>query len=503
MRKSLLLAGLVAFSFSAFAQDEPEPKWWEHNYPETGFTAQEIPGNVLLDNCQTWTYGVTDYQIMLWSENSSAPTKYNPAQYFVEKNHAGDYMLFKVENKEASYFIINLSTGTKENDTACQLTLFEGDNADTPELWSMHLGIPNNGEWNSIGKAAHPYAPVTTVIPAGVHLFKLEFLYEGEKDTNPNCFNIYDINFEAAAEEPTVHSIFSSVKEFVNGEEVDSDECGTLTISPKSDEYLKGREVTFSAAAKTGYKYLYMVIDGEKYTDKSVKVTVNDDIDVYAVFQEISLWSNVPGTLDLDAIQDIIQAGKGNNVTTGQISVYNEETSDYVTCTKTYLTEIRNTGSCVFWLNVTETGAYPIKFFAATKQATEGDAASGGSGSTTWEFTNKDNSEEVITVGPIASEITGGYAKFYPVQSATPVNLTAGKWILKISFTGGGNPASGTKESCSLYDIRIGDIPPADGVATVEAVKASVKAYNVFGLEVAPDAEGLVIVNGKKVFNVR
>ena len=78
--------------------------------------------------------------------------------------------------------------------------------------------------------------------------------------------------------------------------------------------------------------------------------------------------------------------------------------------------------------------------------------------------------------------------------------LTAGKKVLKLDFKG----ATAGKETLNLCNISFaleGSSGIDDIVVGEGEINGEVKAYNLQGIEVAPDTKGLIIINGKKVYN--
>lgn len=508
MRKSLLLAGLVAFGFAAYAQDVvvEDPEW------HTGGTlvAQPIPGDLDFTKSAYAYWGTSENKNIMNDGNVTNPAKYaNPETWLFENTHGTpgheDYADFLVTSDKASYYVITADTGTKiSTGVFMTLQIWNGDAAEGAPVWEQKVTVPNNAEWNAPNKDGHPYGLVDVEIPAGNHLFRFTFgADENEDNPNYNTFNVHKINFKDYAVAPKEVSIYGFVFE---GED-ENEEAGALTINPTQEKYLTGSSVTFTATAKVGYKYQYMLIGDEQITSANHTMTVGEeDIMVFAYFEEINMVNAVPGMINLDTNFGV--ANFGGNATKpllkeAAVKFYNSETGAYdIDATITYMQEIRATnsaGKVSFTLDVKEAKAYPLSSYIAMKT----DGYTGNQNECTISFTFKNNAapaeEPGFEVGPFEIEGTGQWTNFHLVNFGDVTFPEAGEYTMTINFIHSGHADGDKKETCNWYGICLGDRDAS--VNTIGAAEAPVKAYNMLGIEVAPDAEGLVIINGKKVIN--
>ena len=481
MKKSLLIAGAVfAFASAMNAQEVTYVPTVQHD----NLQAQNIPGTLDNNLCRTTVLVASNAETE--AKPILAPWKNDETYNIFGDDHSGDYIEFLLHSDEASYYIINFQTGTKNAGAQLLVSLYDGNTASESSLiWSTTVDVPNNMEWNS--KWATPFALVDKEIPAGDHLFKVEFYIEAEK---ANVANIYDIAFQASAVAPATYNIFPEVYEQIGEDLENNDEVGTITISPSAESYVTGTEVIFTVAPAEGYKFLYLEINGEKTTTVPYTLTIEDeDLDVIAVFEEINMYNNVPGTINLDTRQNVVtENGDKEPVQTGNIKLDGETVTD-----ANYIGNFRNGGHVSFALNVTEAGEYDLTYYAATKNPYETIPASN-----TFSFAKEGDSENAAVYGPFEAPVTGGWTNMEKVAPTQKIALEAGKYLMTISF-------AGDKDTVNMYGINLalngntGNDPSA--VETIEVVEGSVKAYNLQGVEVDPETEGLIIVNGKKVIN--
>lgn len=479
MKKSLLIAGAVFALASAMnAQEVTYTPTVQHN----DMQAQNIPGTLDNNYCRTTVLVASNAETE--AKPILAPWKNDETINIFGDDHNGDYIEFLLHSEEASYYIINFQTGTKNDGAQLLVSLYSGDTATESNLvWNSTVDVPNNYEWN--GKWLSPFALVDKEIPAGDYLFKIEFHIEAE---GANVANIYDINFQASAVAPSTYNIFPEVCEQIGDDVETNEEVGTITISPSADSYVTGTEVVFTVTPAEGYKFLYLEINGEKTTTVPYTLTIEDvDIDVVAVFEEINMYNNVPGTINLDTRQNVVtENGSKEPVQFGNIKLDGETLADAY-----YIGNFRNGGHISFALNVTEAGEYDLTYYAATKNPYETIPAAN-----TFSFAKEGDTENAVSYGPFEAPVTGGWTNMEKVAPEQKIALEAGKYLMTITF-------AGDKDTVNMYGINLaldGDTG-STAVDTIEVIEGSVKAYNLQGIEVDPETEGLIIINGKKVIN--
>lgn len=385
----------------------------------------------------------------------------------------GYYFDYTVKSNQDSYYVIKVKTGRKNpqiENPSIRLTLFD-NGTDSKPIWTSDFIIPYNGEWNA--KYAETAIPVETQIPAGVHKLRVQFFQGDLPDDDPYVnysyyvANVPNIAFKATDKQPQYHNIKTRVVELTDGNYEENEDAGYLTSSVTS-QIVTDELLTITATPNRGYKFLYLIVNGEKYEDSTYSQWVYNDLDIQAVFEEVNMLNEVPGTINLDSYMEV--TGFGGSEVKPLIRVndfarfWNEETQAYdieanITCLSEQIREnVRSDkGSITYLLNVDADGTYPISAYVGKKTVNYSNPDKPCT--TTWRFFNDETGDEVV-VGPVEMISTELWNNFR-LQNLGNVDLKAGRHTLRIEFaTGYGTDMSSVnlmKETCRLYDIIIGN----------------------------------------------
>lgn len=487
MKKTLLLmAALFAGAFTVSAQDAVEPVEPTPYVQRDEVKPQSIPGDLTLGDCKiTVMQGETPAKIVY-----AAPGEDSKWEGATLGNTNNNYTIeYTVTSTEASYYIITFMTGSKNNGSSLDLELFNG----TTSVWKGTMQVPNNGQWSG-RNWANPYCIVDEEIPAGTYNFVITCKQE---DPAMNVVNIAGINFAARAEVPETTELYTACTLMTASGEEDGTDAGSIVVSPAMDQYISGTEITLTARANTGYKFLYFVnnaVPETQITENPYKFNIGSDAnDFSAYFEELDMMNAIPGTMSLDKAYDVVgyASGKNWNVTKEGCKVFPVGSEEFTRETVQYFSDMRNPSSACFKVDVKQAGSYVLTFGAAAKD---------GGSSITFTLTDADDNTKSVTVGPFAEETdypkAGGWTDFHMTQS-TPFTLTAGQKVLKLDF-------KGTKNTVNIANINFA-LEGSSGIDNIvvgeDEINGEVKAYNLQGIEVAPDTKGLIIINGKKVYN--
>lgn len=254
-----------------------------------------------------------------------------------------------------------------------------------------------------------------------------------------------------------------------------------------------------TAQANSGYMFNHWenqygdIIEENPYT-----VVMTETVELYAYFDEILMYSTVPGRVNFHTTT----TGKGKPET----KACRLDGESYMDGAEVYyLANYRKGDYEMFELDVTKAGAYTIVAPTATKMTTasvdlaiydkdEYDAASLEGTTATAEWTGK-----------IVAEETGNWQRFV-TNTLNDVNLTEGRKALVLNFNEEEGQAGKAYTANFLYiAFGLGDDwgEQPDGIEGINMdAAAPVKAFNLQGIEVAPDTKGLIILsNGTKVYN--
>lgn len=482
MKKSLLcLCAFVAGAFAANAQDPvgaPTPVYFGNENPQ----AQNIPGWLTLGESYRTVWRAADAESEpkdIYTE-ADAKAEFNgvsTAPTF-NSNHSGDIIDFKVNSDKESYYVIYMHVGSKNDGSSATLEILDGETA----KWTGDIQFPNTGNWSSRSWAA-PYAIVDSKIAAGSYTFRITLHQE---DPKANVVNVAGIEFVAFDDIPRQCEIFAECEILKNGDFDAGEDAGSIVISPSMERYISGTEITVTAQTKVGYRFLYFYLDRDvdnKVYDNPYKFSIVDDTDISAVFEEVNMYNAVPGAISLDTKSDYAtNNGAKEPVQHGNIKVDGTSIQDV-----DYIGNFRTGGWMQFKLDVKAADTYTIKFAGATKNDP-------GTTSLEFEVADEDNSANAVTFSYALADKRGGWTDMLSYQTESK-ELTAGKKVLTIKFTG-------TKDTVNLYGITFEGANSAgiDDVV-VSDENTVVKAYNLQGVEVDPETKGLLIINGKKVYN--
>ena len=486
MKKTLLLMTvLFAGVFTVSAQDPVEPVEPTPFVQRDEVKPQSIPGDLTLGDCKiTVMQGETPAKTVY-----AAPGEDSKWEGATLGNTNNNYTIeYNVTSTEASYYIITFMTGSKNNGSSLDLELFNG----TTSVWKGTMQVPNNGQWSG-RNWAKPYCIVDEEIPAGSYNFVITCKQEDEA---ANVVNIAGINFAARAEVPETSELYTACTLMTASGEEDGTDAGSIVVSPAMDQYISGTEITLTARANTGYKFLYFInnaVPETQITENPYKFNIGSDAnDFIAYFEELDMMNAIPGTMSIDKAYDVVgyASGKEWNVTKEGCKVYPVGSEEFTLETVQYFSDMRNPSSACFKVDVKQAGSYVLTFGAAGK----------ASGSITFTLTDADDNTKSVTVGPFVEgtdyPTTGGWTDFHMTKSA-PFTLTAGQKVLKLDF-------KGTKSTVNIANINFA-LEGSSGIDNIvvgeDEINGEVKAYNLQGIEVAPDTKGLIIINGKKVYN--
>lgn len=484
MKKFLLTLGAVVTAmFAANAQVEGEPTAF--HYGNENPTAQAIPGWLTLGDSYRTVWKAADAEsdpkdIYTEADEKAEFNGVSTAPTF-NSNHSGDIIDFNVTATDASYYVIYFYVGSKNDGSSADLELLDGETS----VWTGSIAFPNTGNWSSRTWSA-PYAIVDEELPAGNYTFRITLRQE---DPAKNVINIAGINFDAKAELPQTCSVWTVAQVYDEENEIfeDNEAAGKVIVAPSMEAYVNGTELTVTSTAATGYKFLYYYLnndENDKVYDNPYTFAINEDTDIAAVFGEVQMYNAVPGTINLETKDEYAT----NNGTKEPIQHGNIKTDGTAVADVDYIGNFRTDGWLKFKLDVKQADTYTLSFFGATKN---------DPGTTTLAFSIADEDDATKKVEPAAIAIDnkrGGWTDMVAYKSEE-FDLTPGKKILTLNFTG-------TRDTVNLYGLTFeGKNSAGIDNITVDNQNGEVKAYNLYGIEVNPQTKGLIIVNGKKVYN--
>ncbi len=375
-----------------------------------------------------------------------------------------DWAQFKLNNTAEKAYIIRFQTACKKDGSQIRFELKSGDDVDLDYTYN----VPNNGNWK---KWQDGVIFINDPIEVGAKTLTITFLNEDGTTTA----NLRNLRFEGVDGSIETYSLY--VYKYVG--ETENEACGTVTVAPQQDVYVKNSEVTLTATPNLGYKFVKWVDNyGDEYTEPTLKVIIEGSTDISAYFEEVEMGNAVPGKIDLDSRYYRAY---------GQV--------DEVDGLR-YLSNYRPNQYEQFQLSVKADGNYTLNFKASRKDKSLGvltfvieqDGAEAGA-------EPEYQVEQKI-------ELTGNWKKFQD-YSIEGVKLTAGKKLMTIKFNNEGFATdSSDKYGVNVADIEFVDPNGTEGIQGVTTqADGSRRAFNLMGMEVnAATAKGLVIVNGKKMW---
>lgn len=385
----------------------------------------------------------------------------------------GDVAVLKINNTQESPYVINFETGTKNDGSTLLFEILNGTDVE----WSSEYSVSNNGQWNKFITAQ-----MFIVDPLTVGEKTLRITFRNANGGSTNVANIRKLIFEPRAE-IVYYSLYAAIDP--------ADEAGTITLSPDQNSYLAETEVTVTAKANAGWKFIkFQNGYGDDITDNPYTVVMTEDADITAFFEEVLMYSNLPGSVNFDTRT----TGKGNPESKA-VSLDGESYAEGAPVM--YLANYRHNDTEEFELNVTKAGSYTLLCPYSSKQENP-----------VVEVAVFDKDEyladpaaEPQTTFTIQGSNTTNWQKFVSHQ-VEGINLTEGRKIMRMLFT----ESVATKYTINFLYLKFGigdDFGEENGIENVaaDAQKGEVRAYNLQGIRVSPDTKGLIIVDNKKVYN--
>lgn len=471
MKKSLLLgAAVLAFGMTVSAQK-----------------VQNIPTTepLQLSEADGWT-AIT---IKTLPEDGSDPkprtsanAKHDNIWQFDNMCH-GDQAVFKLNNTQEACYVIRFKTATKNQGSHI---LFEMQDAAGDLEWSTQYDVYCNNDWNSKFESTMVF--IEDPLTVGEKTLTLTFTNDAEgKTATVNCC---EFEFEARGTDIETCSLYTAA-ECVN-ENPDGDVPGSILVSPAQNAYLTGTEITLTAQANTGFKFLrWEDSDGNIVSEEAKYVfTIEATTDLIALFEKIKMESDVPGYVNLNTRT----TGFGNPETKA-VSLdgepYNEGEPTF------YLSNYRKGQSEEFVLDVKKAGTYTISSPFSSKIGASDDMSS-----ITFSIYDQASYVNDPEATPEWTDKLLGENEYNNWQKFTSHNfenvaLSTGRKVLRLDF-------DGTKYTVNLLYILFNDGSISDGVNDIVlgGDEAPVKAYNLQGIEVEPTTKGLIILsNGTKRIN--
>lgn len=479
MKKQLLLgSALLAFAFAS-AQ-----------------TAQNIPNeSMLLTDTQ-----YTEFEIVNFPEDGGErehittheKNKLGADHKYVSNMYDGDAAIWAVKSEAEACYIVRFYIACKTDAPGSYGEFSLIDRATSQTVWEKRYdAAPVQTASYGFGEAE---LYIDEPIPAGEYLFKLVF--HNENGPISGTFNCYGWRFEAREE----------IQEVNLATYCEPAEGGSISITPARYKFVAGTEVKAQAIPNTGYKFVGWDngID-DPFTTNPYTFTIEEDVDLTANFEEVLMYSNIPGYVNFENTR-LVGMGKVQ-YDSHQIKLYNPETEQYDILhgepgQVPWLGDYRNNNTEEFEVKATQAGDYNFVFHWSLKTMdTE-------TPSLTFELYNKADIEADATAAmPVwsdvfeAPEATKQWFQFKE-HKFEGINLKEGSYILRIYFK---EPVK-NKYTINILDMKFGigdnygEDQDAVEVITIDEAKA-VRAYNLQGIEVPADTKGLIIVDGKKVYN--
>lgn len=396
----------------------------------------------------------------------------------------GDYAEFSLNNTQEKAYIVKFQTACKKD--AAKLT-FQLTTANGDIDWEETYKVTNNGNW---GKWLDVTLFINDPIETGAKTLKITFNEEGGKET----VNLRNLRFEAAEGELRTYDLYT----YMEVNDVETPEAGTITISPNQPHYMTGTEITVTATPNLGYKFIKWVDQyNDEYTVNPYKFVIEETTDLTAVFEKVELGNVIPGEINVDSryyrAYGAVQ----------QMTETDPETSE--TTQFYYLGDYRSAISSKnvvqfeqFQLNVKKAANYDLSFRASTKTNV---------GTLRFVITDDATMEQNPNAAPeydqtFNVEVTGSWTKFQD-YTYHDVNLTEGMKMLTIYFDTTA-PDANTKDykyTCNVGAIRF-SIPGEDtAVKSIDSDKQLdlTKCYNLNGQRLAAPQKGINIIGNKKV----
>lgn len=376
-----------------------------------------------------------------------------------------EFAVFHLNVTKATKVKVNLQTASKKDDASLTFDIY---NADTKQLEATAtVNVENNGNWS---KFVDTYFITDKALTTGKK--NLVVIFNGPKET----VNVRKIQFTEFANQQT-YSLFT----YVNP----SDEAGTVKVSPDANTYIFGTDVTVTATANTGYKFVsWTDVDDEVIsTNPSYTFSIQEDTDLNANFEEISLVNTLPGTLDPQTAEftgnGTYKLNPGGFIVDGDESVAVEEGA-------VSFDNFRTENTATLQVKVAEEVQYDISFLAGTKQ--DGSSVS-------FAFYAGDTKVDSINV---ATPNTTSWTKWKTLTATTEQALTTAVNKLVITFYGTKNTVNIMKvQFAKTGTLGISDVDSSD-------VAADAPVYTIGGTRLQTTStarlpKGIYIQGGRKV----
>ena len=441
MKKLLLLASAL-FTLSLSANAEGTAGTLE---------VQNVPGELTFDKAYS-----------VGSDNRLAIKEDKHLDYMMD----GGSSTFLINVTEQSAYSFTFNANTANAGVTLDFSLYAGtDTEKSTALWTATVPITNNGWSNNVTYTEK----INQLLETGNYYFVIKYHHTGGQATA----NVYPITFAKAEYEASAVKLTTSVTG--NGE---------IALDPQKADYTPGTEVTATAKAKYGYGSVFKswTLNGETKTDNPLTFTINEETTLVAVFADEKTYNDVPGTLNWMTATSDNKEYKYENI--------NVDGTDYYG----HPDNCKDGNVIKLYLDVKKAGKYDVSAGVATPRsdvkldfniADEEDANK--TASTTLEVkATTDNSSNWTT--------------FEVQKAANPVELTAGKKVLTITY----HSAQG-QYTCNLPFVRFEEVAgDTNGIESVAMDgNAPVEYFNLQGVRVAQPENGIYLMRqGTKVVKV-
>ena len=485
MKKITLFTTALLSVFCLQSQAQTNPTWDIVDTVQT----------TVVDPNVTFTVPSDDYLDVTkaWIPSDSAGDR-------TKADDSGIYQFDNMRNGQIAVFHLNVTSAVKAKinmqmatklDAGVELALFDADhNLEMDQV----LTATNTGSWT---KFADNYAITDKAITTGEKT--LVIIFNGPKNT----VNVRQVQWTEFANQNT-YSFYPNVVSDDN-----NPDAGTITVSPSVNTYIEGTEITVTATAAEGYKFInWTNVDGDVVsTTNTYTFSIYEDTDLDANFKKINMVNTIPGFIDLDtritSYGSLTLTDATASKTPRYITDYeNQENADTFTVKSgiPYLGDFRDGQFFYVKVQVQEQAKYYINFLASSKQeAPQIDVV----------FINEDNTTADSVTISIPS--TGQWYNYTKVQAETNVEIPTTVNKVVVYF----RESVANKYTASLMNLSItsaaqdptldaeGNSILINGTTGIEGIKTEDSAtsnarYNLSGQRVDENYKGVVIINGKK-----
>ncbi|MDE6125760.1 MAG: hypothetical protein K2G30_02275, partial [Muribaculaceae bacterium] len=356
MKKQLLLgSALLAFAFAS-AQTVQNIPTAPGEYLKISETDVKFDTDMPNDEAGNPIEHFSTHEKMSWLDADNKKTTDGTIVY-VNNTHDNESASWIVKSAEESCYIIRFQYSSKNDAPGAWATFKLLDRTTENSLWEKRY------EAAAVQTASYSFAPsevyVDTPIPAGEYIFKVEF--QQEDPTKPS-FRMCMVEFEAREEITEVNLMTYC----------EPAEGGSITINPSRNKFIAGTDVTAQAIANTGYKFIGWDNGfDDVFNTNPYAFTIEEDMDLTAMFEEVLMYSPVPGYVNFENTR-LVGQGKVQ-YDTHQIKFYNPDTDAYdilhegAPGTVPWLGDYRNNNSEAFEIDVTEAGEYNFVYHWSLK----------------------------------------------------------------------------------------------------------------------------------------